>query len=181
MATSKEIEPLTGEQMVELSKVNGQLSDVDLRGIQDYEDAQSLINDEYGGTVDISDVLGNGFSVLPNSEKSKLVGKGFAIVGWSFNPGDFGPFVSAIIVTQDGGKFRINDGSTGVYQQLLDFSNEHKRFGGITVPHGLRVSQYDTCAECNRPRRKDDAVCATCGDETDRRSRGETYYLDTSA
>lgn len=173
----------TDEQMVELSRLQPRLNDTDLRGIQSYDDAVAAVTAEYGGVADIADFLGNGFTVLATSDKGKLVGVPLILLEWRFNSGDQGLFVSATAVTQDGARLIINDGSTGIYSQLRDLTDEDGRFGGLRVPKGLRASEYDTCAECGRPRRKDDAVCANdkCQDESDRRSRGTTYYLDTSA
>lgn len=183
MAKSTEIATRSDEQIVELSRLQPRLNDSDLRSVETFEDAVASIEAEYGGVADIADFLGNGFSVLATADKYKLVGTPLIILEWRFNSGDQGLFVSATVVTQDNARLIINDGSTGIYAQLRDLSDEQGRFGGLRVPKGLRASEYDTCAECGRPRRKDDAVCANerCGDESDRRARGTTYYLDTSA
>lgn len=184
-----EIMPVTDEQAVELTKLN-RFDDTQLRGIQSYEDAERLLVEEYGADAisDIADWIGNGFTVLSKELKSTLVGKPFLILDWAFNIGDIGPFVSARVMTQDGGKFVLNDGSSGVYAELRELTDRTRKNTGYRAKRGLRVSQYDTCAACDRPRRKDDAVCpnmlsnnTSCGDESKERHRGETFYLDTSA
>lgn len=184
-----EIMPIDDDQAEEITKLN-RFDDEQLRSIQTYEDAERLLLEEYGADAisDIGDWIGNGFRVLSKEQKSLLVGKPFLILDWSFNTGDMGQFVSARIMTVgDNGKFVLNDGSSGIYADLRELTNRTRKNTGYRVKGGLRVSQYDTCASCDRPRRKDDAVCPNllsndtpCGDESKERHRGETYYLDTS-
>lgn len=74
---------------------------------------------EAGGiaTESISD-YGNGFVLLPN--KDQLVGKPFLIIQWRFNDGDYAQkFVSAAVVTENGDKFILNDGGSGICAQLV--------------------------------------------------------------
>ena len=57
--------------------------------------------------------------------------------------------MSATIVTKDGRKLIMNDGSTGIYQQLRSVTdnrianNRANPQGGLAVEKGLRVSVYD--------------------------------------
>lgn len=175
---SQEIET-TVDNMRALASIQAFAGDDQMRDIASYEDALALAEAVHGDVLDIAEELGTGFVLL--KDKGKLVDQEFVLVQWRFTAGEFSKmFVSAALVTKTGDKYIITDGSSGIMDQLFTFSQDQKRFGGVRVHHGLRVSAYDTCAECGRPRSKDEVVCSNekCGDETDRRSKGETYYLD---
>lgn len=115
----------------------------ELRGIQSFDDAVALVKEKMGAeaVAEGADVLGNGFTVLPTSQKGKLVDTRFVILWVDFNQGDQGPFVSFGVVTEDGRKFIVNDGSTGIYKQLDDWYGRSEYPGGLLV-NGLRESRY---------------------------------------
>ena len=52
-------------------------------------------------------------------------------------------FVSVSCFKEDGTKIVFNDGSTGVMQQLVTYTEKHHRTTGILCKKGLRVSEYD--------------------------------------
>lgn len=143
------------------------LSDDALLAIATFDDAFALLADSDTPIVDASQVIGNGFAIL--NDKSTLVGVRMLLLGWRFNRGDKGVFVSAYVVAQLPGmnspaKFIINDGSTGICRQLAQYSTKTKRAAGLLVPHGLRRSDY----EFSNP-------------QTGETSNATTFYLDTSA
>lgn len=173
---------LSPENLRALSSLQNFATDTDLRTIGSYEDALQLAERVNGNVVDISEELGSGFAIL--DDKAKLVGREFVLIQWRFSVGDFTrPFVSAGLVTKQGEKFIMNDGGTGIMQTLLDYSQDTKRFGGIKVPKGLRVSKYPTCPDCGQPMPTDVVECDNekCDYDGPQRSQGETFYLDTSA
>lgn len=164
--------------------------DAELRGLTDYEQAVKQAADLYGGIDDVSKEIGNGFAVLAKDDKARLVGKPFVALFWTFNAGDYGDyFATMFAISPDGAKFIINDGSSGVYAQLRDYSVTHDgRMGGLSVPAGLRASEYPTCKTCGKPRPKNIEVCTNlmnngtdCNDKSDARDTGRTFYLDTAA
>lgn len=135
------------------------LSSNELASINSFDDALSIINEKMGGQVaEVSD-LGDGFSVLENKET--LIGTPFIIVQSVFRDGDYGPYVSCHVVTQDGRKLILNDGSTGVRDQIAMLWERKPEMKGrpIVCRKGLRKSTY------NHPQH---------GPST-------TFYLDTSA
>jgi hypothetical protein len=138
-------------------------SDTDLLAINTFEDALNLARELYGdeNLVTADQVLGNGFRLL--KDKVQLIGKAFIALSWRFNPGDFGEFVSMLIVTEDGGKYIVNDGSTGVCQTLASYTNATGRHGGMVARNGLTVSNYEY------------------EDEKGEKHPASTYYIDTSA
>lgn len=151
-----------------------------------FADAMAIAEQLYGSVKEVQEEFGSGFQLT--SEKNSLVGKKFLLLKWNFTQGDYGVFVSAAVVTADGAKLIINDGSTGICHQLRDFSMKTGRFGGFVAPRGLRTSSYTTCKSCGKPRSNFDEVCANvlnngsaCGDTDTGRGTGETYYLDLSA
>ena len=98
-----------------------------------------------------TDVFQGGFSVV---KKAALVGKAFLIGGLSFRKGEFGNYVTARAVNKKNEEFIFNDGSTGVYRQLVKYLAEKGEVIPDTDPEGmytvrlkvqggLRVSNYE--------------------------------------
>lgn len=117
--------------------------DESLRNISSFSDAMDAAL-AMGGVEDYND-FGTGFSVV---DKASLIGQAFVILEWRFHKGDFGVFVSAAAVTEDGRKVVINDGSTGICQQLLDVTDQRETRGApnpqanLIVRNGIRASDY---------------------------------------
>lgn len=127
---------------------------------------------EYFGADNIDDAaqeLGDGYALENN--KDKLIGVTMVLVDWNFLPGDFkvpdnvdpwpgqGMYSTIRLITQDGRKFRISDGSTGIHRQLWEYSQERERQTGLLVRRGLKKSTYSN----------------------EHSSEAYTYYLDVSA
>ena len=141
-----------------------ELTDDALRSIGSIEDAIKLAAEvNHTAPVVISDVLGNGFEVLPNDQKHKLVDEPFVIVDWRFYQGDKGPglVVALMVVTRDGRKLIINDGSTGIRQQVESLDKAGAR--PPILVKGLTRSDYDFADP-----------------QTGEVKRATTYYLSTS-
>lgn len=77
-------------------------------------------------------------------DKDTLVGVPFMIcdvrVSWSTKFDS--PFVNILALTKDNEKIVINDGSTGIMEQMLHMLNKSKRKAGIVCNGGLRKSEY---------------------------------------
>jgi hypothetical protein len=161
----------------ELSRTQ-RFDDADLRAITTFEEAFALAEMAFGEITDITQELGNGFTLI--TDKSVLVNKPFVIVSCAFNDGDFGQFASIAAVTRDNQKYIFNDGSTGVHNQLFELARTKKRTGGFFAPSGLSQSDYDTCAnkDCLRARPNAVKECAHCGDTSEARKTGTTYFLN---
>lgn len=141
--------------------------DEKLLAIGSFDDALSLLAEE-GIVVDAaSETLGNGFSVI--QDKGVLVGAEMILLSWQFNQGDMGEFVSINAVVklpghQTPAKLVINDGSTGIRDDLKKYTERTGKTAGLYVKKGLRRSDYDYT------------------DEKTGETRGATtFYLDTSA
>lgn len=176
-----DMEQLSPENIRALASLSNFANDADLRSITSYEDAVALAEQVHGTVIDIAQELGSGFALI--DDKDRLCGTEFVIIQWRFSAGDFGTFVSAGLVTKHGEKFIVNDGSSGMMDQLLQFSQATQRFGGMKVPRGLRKSEYSTCPDCGKPMSREEIACdnAKCLYEGDKRGLGTTYYLDTAA
>lgn len=139
-----------------------------LRGITDFDAAIALMQQTEGGVTVADQVLGDGFALLDSGRKGILEGVPLLFMEWTFNEGNFGTFVSARVVARnpDGGvsRYIINDGSTGIAEQLANYTKRTGLQSGLLVKNGLRVSQY----EYEDP-------------ETGKLTPAETYYIDTSA
>lgn len=106
--------------------------------------------------------LGDGWAVLNNKEKSRLVGVPLLVLSWTFNEGDNGEFASLQVLTNNE-RMIVNDGSTGIYQQLKALS-ENGEMRAVYAKHGLRESKY------------------TYQDpKTGEEKPASTFYIDTSA
>lgn len=140
------------------------LSDEALSGITSFDDALRLLQETYGAdSVAIaSDVLGDGFALLDNNDKHKLVGEGFILVNWDFHMGDHGEFVAARLVTANNKKMVLIDGSTGICKQLSLYTANTGKSAGLYVAKGLRRSDYTY-------------------DDNGTEKAATTYYLDVSA
>jgi len=119
------------------------LSSADLASINSFDDATRLINEKLGGQVADVQELGDGFALLDN--KDTLIGVPFIILQSVFRKGDYGPYVSCHVVTQDGRKFIINDGSAGIRDQISMLWERKPETKGkpIACRNGLRKSTYN--------------------------------------
>ena len=142
------------------------------REIETWDDAMRAVVGYVDSIEDASREIGDGFSVLPTDRKHILIGVPLMFTEWNFYQGENGEFVAArAIAQQDGGGIRklvINDGSTGICEQLREYSKRTGRYGGLLVRHGLRKSEYDVEIEDRRTGEKS-------------MKHAVTYYLDTSA
>jgi len=137
-----------------------------LRGITTADEAMRLIAEiNQSAPIQIGEVLGNGFEVLPNERKNQLESEPFVIIDWRFYKGEKGPgmVVALMIVTKAGRKLIINDGSTGIRDQVTELDKSGVR-APVVVPNGLKSSNYDYT-----------------NPDTGEVSRATTFYLDTSS
>lgn len=123
---------------------NSDIYDVtELRGISSFDDALALVSEKVGEITDAEKELGTGFRVLNGPDKDRLLGVTFLILSMDFNEGDQGAFVSFLCVTEENGKYVVNDGSTGIYKQLEEYSMRGGKPKGLLVNGGLRKSEYE--------------------------------------
>lgn len=137
----------------------------DLRSI-DFNSAVQLAQDTYGVAVAVvSDVLGDGFALVKTEDKGRLEGVPLLVLAYNFSEGEQGEFVTMRIVTKNDDKLIVNDGSTGLCQQMRDWDKQN---GGnpraLFVPNGFRRSDYEYTDPA-----------------TGRKRPATTFYLDTSA
>lgn len=153
-----------------------------LRNLTNFEDALRLAQEEFGNVDEAGKVLGDGFALLKDDGKARLVGVPVLLLNWDFYDGDFGSrFVAVRLVTHnpDGSinKYIVNDGSTGIADTLARYTERTGRNGGLFVRNGFRPSEYQYCEICGT------AVDAGADDDHKRAGkhrRATTYYLDTS-
>ena len=138
---------ITDGKEVAISRVR--FSDESLRDVASFQDALALLAHSEIVTESVTN-YGTGFSVLATKDKVRLVGVPFLIVDWRFNNGELGEFVSAMIVTEHGQKYVLNDGSSGIYAQLKRITeerikrNQQNPMSGLLVDGGLSRSDYTT-------------------------------------
>lgn len=90
-----------------------------------------------------AEAFGDG-SVLVK-DKMELVGKKFFILDWTYNKAGRGNqvYVNVLAIAENGNRFRFNDGSTGIRDQLMKYEDETGQRGGIMCSNGLRASEYE--------------------------------------
>lgn len=156
----------------------------DRTNIQSWDDAVALAQNEYGSILNIHETeLGDGFRVASEDDKRRLIGVPLFLLEWHWNDGDFGQFVSVVAIAQgengQATKWILNDGSTGIRDQLADFETKYNRNGGLSVRNGLRVSDYNTDLDTGAPISKKELIeYVKAGKKV---GKGHTFYLDTSA
>lgn len=147
-STSTTVEPIDG------------FDESTLRDLTSMSDVLALTKDRI---PNIAEVLGNGFEILDN--KMRLVDVEFVIVRYGehkSDKGSKGTFATIHVITSNGNKYVVNDGSTGIQEQLKEIKEEHGRVAPLYVPRGLRVSEYDYT------------------DEKGNTSKAQTFYLNTA-
>jgi hypothetical protein len=121
----------------------------DLRNIESFQDALRLLEGSGISVEDATEVIGDGFEML--DDKTKLVDQPFVILAWLFAPGDYkdeqtgetSEFCIMRLVTGEGKKYVVTDGSTGLSAQLRDYEQRTGKMGGLIVRRGLRRSDYE--------------------------------------
>jgi len=123
MVSSKASEPATPE--IDWAKIDN---------IADARAAMKLV-------VKSSDVIGDGAEFI--TDKNKLVEVPFLVLDWKFITDEETQreYVNVLIMGVNGDKARFNDGSTGIYAQLKQVSENVGKVG-IEVKQGLRRSDY---------------------------------------
>lgn len=122
--------------------------DADLAAIGSFADAVKAL-EAFNVAVEKTSDYGTGFVIV--KDKNVLIGVDFLILDWRFTDSSKyeGDFVSAACVTKDGRKLILNDGSTGIRDQLKLVTSERIKKGhdhpqaGILVQNGLVRSDYD--------------------------------------
>lgn len=111
-----------------------------------FDEALAILSASGVVAESISD-FGAGFTVV---DKARLVNVPFVILEWRFNSSELNDagFVSLSVVTKNNDKWVINDGSTGILQQLIRVTRVRRQRkhatpqNGLAVPAGLSVSNY---------------------------------------
>lgn len=155
-------------------------TDEQLREASSFEDFVNLAREQYDSIDVASEVLGDGFALLKEEGKHRLVGVPLMFMSWAFYKGDYGSnFVAARIVArnEDGSatKYIVNDGSTGICDTLAAYTKTTGKTGALFAKHGLRASAYVYCTECGSV--VDPTV--DTGHLKDHK-KATTYYIDTS-
>lgn len=135
----------------------------ELADLNSFDDALKLLQSKIGeeNIVSADQEIGDGFKLLDN--KDQLMEVPFLAVSWDFHQGEHGEFVAVKLMTKDGAKYILNDGSTGIRDQLIAFTNKKGLQAGLFCAKGLRRSDYEY------------------EDEKGEKKKAKTYYLDTSA
>jgi hypothetical protein len=109
--------------------------------IDNIADARNALENA-GVAVIASNVLfGDGSEFI--QDKSRLVGTPFLVLDWRFiiDEETKREYVNVLVMNPQGAKARFNDGSTGVYQQLKQVT-EQAGIVAIECRLGLRKSDY---------------------------------------
>jgi len=152
----------------DITKATNKLTDAELNNLATVEDAIKAL-----GVSDLEALTWDDSPWTVLEDKAKLIGKKFLAVQWKFHESKEyvgSEYVSVYVITSDSidGKFHfiVNDGSTGICQQLRNLTDTRTDKGhptpssGALVKNGLKLSEYDRV----------DAKGTVIG-------KGKTYYL----
>ena len=120
------------------------------------------------GVTDSSEAIGTDQFGPILEDKRLLLGRPFVLVHWNFYKSDKivrdgvpSEFASMWVLTSTDERYIVNDGSTGIYEQLRTLTDEKGIDSGVLCKHGLRVSEYDYT------------------DEKGVTTQAATFYIDT--
>lgn len=158
---------LSNEDLIAFSKADNP-ENATLRGLTDLDSVLRFLESEYGGVADVAEHIGDGFAMV--DDKGQLVGREMVLIHWKFNESSYKdasgvavPFVFVRAMTRDGQRVMFVDGSSGVRDELLEFSSRTGQFGALHLHRGLRRSDYEYT----------DPITGAISPAT-------TFYLDTS-
>lgn len=150
--------------IAEAEKKSKAVDALDWRSIVTAEDAFKALA-ELGIQVTNASDYGDGFALLDDKDKGRLVGVPFICVNARVANGSFGDFSILHIITKNNDKIILTDGSTGIHHQV----QRHGRgvFVGLMCENGLTVSEYDY-----------DVIDPKTGELTGEKRPAKTYYID---
>lgn len=152
-AKYEESEPAQSEGSTTVAK-----SSINWGRVDNLADARQAIAEAGVALLSSSTLFGDGSEFI--KEKDKLVGVPFLVLEWRFimDEDTHREYVNVLVMNGQGAKARFNDGSTGVYQQLKQVTDE---MGVVAI-------------ECRGGLRKSDYTFTNDKGET---SKAATYYL----
>lgn len=158
MATAKK----TAGNSDEVARKAQILTTEELASLSTFEEALALLQGKIGeeNIKLASEEIGDGFKMLDN--KDQLIEVPFLAVSWDFHQGEHGEFVAVKLMTKKGDKYILIDGSTGIRDQLIGYTNKTALQAGLFCVKGLRRSDYEY-------------------EDEGEMKKARTYYLDTSA
>ena len=118
---------------------------IDYSQVRGLDDAIAAANAAGLDVQDITD-FGDGFVLLDSGDKATLKGVPFVIMD-GMNRVDKSTgrsYVSLRIVTGDGRKLIVNDGSVGIYEQAQSIFEKRGTLRGLIVKDGLTGGEYTT-------------------------------------
>lgn len=123
---------------------------IDWSGVDSFDAAIQALQDA-GIEAEVITEYGDGFILLPSKEKSTLNGVAFVIVDGVFRVDrETGrDYLSLRIITADGRKLVVNDGSVGLYVQAEQIARKRKsgQLAGLVVSQGLTGGEYTTVVD----------------------------------
>jgi hypothetical protein len=133
-----------------------------------------------GVEISSGEEITDGYEKLEN--KDRLLDTPIVLIDWSeFQSKEYGATATSVrIMTFAGEKFRIADGSTGIFRQLEEISNVRVKAGhktptqGLIVRGGLRKSEYWVSTVDGRALTEEEA------EQTPKelKKKATTYYLN---
>jgi hypothetical protein len=116
---------------------------IDWSGIDDFDSAFAALNEAGIVKTDATE-YGDGFILLDSKKKETLKGVDFLILsGHVRSDAATGrEYVSLRIITEDGRKLVVNDGSVGIAEQAKRIGRERGSLTGVMVKGGLTGGSY---------------------------------------
>jgi len=139
MAKATAVDTVTGE-VVPMDQI------MDLGSIASFEDALAALSGA-GIEAEVIDNYGDGFTLLPSADKFTLVKVPFVILDHTFrvDKDTAREYMTIRIVTGDGRKLVVNDGSVGLFAQGKTIAAKRANgLAGLVVKEGLTGGEYTT-------------------------------------
>lgn len=135
-----------------------------------------------GGVVEASDEeygLGGDQWGPIIEDKRQLIKVPFLLLAVKWNEGDNGPFVTLFIMKQDGTRYIVNDGSTGIRDQLTKRYEDALASEFTVTERGNKITKEPVVVKmmCRKGFRVSEYNYTDGFGET---NRAATYYVDTS-
>lgn len=170
-----------GRELAKSTTVLDRIRDKEISGVVDELSFDQLLDQlRNDGELKEASDLGEGYHLVQGKEsKAKFVDVPFVILNWRVNEKwKYGPGVSlniktAVPVVFEGkaySKFILNDGSTGIAAQMMDYIQQGKT-AAILCRRGLTRSDYEVTDKDGEP---------IIDPATNKPVDGTTFYLNTA-
>jgi hypothetical protein len=140
------------EEVTAAEKTESAYTPDQINSVISFADALKLAREIHGDVTET-----NAVRVMRIEDKKRLCGKPLVLMEWQtlWSEENNRNYVSALVVVDEGNsktsKWFLNDGSTGIYEELTTYTERTGKSGGVLCEAGLRVSEYHIDPDTRKP------------------------------